>query len=210
MTAPASAGPDSSAFPCGLILLAAGASTRMGRPKQLLEIDGRPLVLRAVEAALAAPVWPVVVVLGAHADQVRPLLAPHPVLTVENAAWPEGMASSLREGVQCLRQFSRRLEAAVVALCDQPALDATVITRLLTAHRTGGRGMVAARYAGRLGAPALFHRRHFPALAALTGEAGARDLLNGGIEPVEAVDFPDLATDLDTPADLARWRAGSG
>lgn len=194
-------------FPCGLILLAAGASTRMGQPKQLLEVGGRPLLVRAVEAALAAPVWPVVVVLGAHAAALRPLLAPHPVLVVENAAWAEGMASSLREGVATLTQFSRRLEAAVVVLADQPALDAAVIRRLIAEHHASGRDLVAARYSGRHGAPALFHRRLFPRLAALTGEAGARELLNGGDPPVAAVELPALAADLDTPEDLRRWRA---
>ncbi|MFZ9746982.1 MAG: NTP transferase domain-containing protein, partial [Opitutaceae bacterium] len=135
-------------FPCGLIILAAGASTRMGQPKQLLEVGGQPLLLRAVAAALAAPVWPVVVVLGAHAAVLRPLLAPQPVLVVENAAWAEGMASSLREGVAALAQFSRRLEAAVVVLADQPALDAAVIRRLIAAHHASGRALVAARDAG--------------------------------------------------------------
>lgn len=194
-------------FPCGLILLAAGASTRMGQPKQLLEVGGRPLLVRAVEAALAAPVWPVVVVLGANAAMLRPLLAPFPVLVVENAAWSEGMASSLREGVTTLTQFSRRLEAAVVVLADQPALDATVIRRLIAAHHASGRDLVAARYSGRHGAPALFHRRLFPRLTALTGEAGARELLNGGDPPVTPVDLPQMAADLDTPEDLRRWRA---
>ena len=194
-------------FPCGLILLAAGASTRMGQPKQLLEVGGRPLLVRAVEAALAAPVWPVVVVLGANAAMLRPLLAPFPVLVVENAAWSEGMASSLREGVTTLTQFSRRLEAGVVGLADQPALDATVIRRLIATHHASGRDLVAARYSGRHGAPALFHRRLFPRLTALTGEAGARELLNGGDPPVTPVDLAEMAADLDTPEDLRRWRA---
>lgn len=196
-------GADSSSSPrCGLVILAAGASRRMGSPKQLIEIDGRPLLVRAIEAALAAPVWPVVVVLGANAVAIRPVIGHLPVLVIENPAWSEGMASSIREGVATLRQFSRTLDAAVLALCDQPGFSAATVESLLAAHRATGRGIVAARYAGRLGAPALFAREHFAALTALTGEEGARDLLNADPARVAAVELPELARDLDTPADL--------
>ena len=190
----------------GIIILAAGASTRMGAPKQLLEIDGQPLVVRAAEAALASAGWPVVVVLGANAERIRPRLARLPVLVAENPTWAEGMASSIRAGLTLLRQFSRSLDGAVVALCDQAAFAPPTIAALVTAQRTTGRSIVAARYAGKNGAPALFLREHFPALGALTGDAGARALLNGPSEQVAAVDLPELAFDLDTPGDYERWQ----
>lgn len=181
----------------------------MGTPKQLLAIDGKPLLVRAVEAALASPAWPVVVVLGAHAEKIRPALARLPVLIAENPAWAEGMAASLRAGITTLRQFSRRLDGALVALCDQPAFSADTIAQLVAAQRSTGRSIVAARYGGRQGAPALFLREHFPALAALTGEEGARALLNGDPAQVAAVELPALALDLDTPADVAALRGGA-
>ena len=194
----------------GCIILAAGPSSRMGEPKQLIQIDGRPLVVLAVEAALASPVWPVVVVLGANAERIRPSLARLPVIAVENAAWPEGMASSIRTGITVLRQFARALDGAVVALCDQPAFSADAILRLIAAQRETGRGIAAAQYIGRRGAPALFMRSHFDALASLTGEEGARALLNGHSESVAAVALPELAADLDTPEDVARYQSGTG
>ena len=190
----------------GAIILAAGASTRMGAPKQLLEIGGRPLLVSAIEAALASPAWPVVVVLGAHAEKIRPVLARLPVLVTENPAWAEGMAASIRAGITTLRQFSRRLDAALIALCDQPAFSAATIAQLLAAQRSTGRSIVAARYGGRHAAPALFLREHFPALAELTGEEGARTLLNADSARVASVDLPALAVDLDTPADVAALR----
>lgn len=200
MSAPATGSP----LRFGAIILAAGPSTRMGRPKQLLEIGGQPLLLRAVDAALASPAWPVVVVLGANADAIRPVLARRPVLVAENPAWPEGMASSIRAGVTTLQQFSRGLDAALIALCDQPAFSADVIATLVAAQRHTRRSIVAAHYSGRHAAPALFLREHFSTLAHLTGEEGARALLNDHPERVAGIDLPSLALDLDTPEDVER------
>ena len=187
----------------GCIILAAGASQRMGRPKQLLRLEGKSLVVRAAEAALASRAWPVIVVLGAGAERIRPELARLPVLAVENPSWPEGLASSIRAGLASLQQFSRQVEGAVIALCDQPAFSSAAIGRLVAAQEQGGRSIVAARYGGRAGVPALFLRRHFPALGALTGDEGARHLLTRWPDEVATVDLPELAVDLDTPADYA-------
>lgn len=189
----------------GAVVLAAGASTRMGVPKQLVTIDGKPLLLRAVEAALASPVWPVVVVLGANAEQIRPTLARLPVLVTENPAWAEGMAASIRAGVTTLQQFSRHLDAALLALCDQPAFSPSTIAQLIAAQKATGCSIAAARYEGRNGAPALFRREHFATLTGLTGEEGARALLNDDPNRVAAVELPELGLDLDTPADLAAF-----
>jgi molybdenum cofactor cytidylyltransferase len=191
----------------GAVILAAGASSRMGTPKQLLLVDGKPLLIRAVDAVLATEAWPVVVVLGANAEQIRPTLARLPVLIAENAAWAEGMASSIRTGVGTLQQFSRALDAALIALCDQPAFSAKTVSQLVDSFRTAKVGIVAARYGARQGAPALFSRAHFATLAALTGEEGARALLNGDSSQVAAVDLPELALDIDTPADFAALTA---
>jgi molybdenum cofactor cytidylyltransferase len=178
----------------------------MGEPKQLLPFSGQPLLVRAIQAALASVAWPVVVVLGAHAEKIRPLLARFPVLAVENPTWAEGMASSLRTGIATLQQFSRSLEGAVVALCDQPAFSAEVIDQLAAQQRATARSIVATRYNGRNGAPALFLREHFPTLTTLTGEEGARALLNTASDKIATVDLPALALDLDTPADYAAAR----
>lgn len=177
----------------------------MGEPKQLLSISGRPLIVRAIEAALASAAWPVVVVLGANTEKVRPLLAKHPVIIAENPAWMEGMASSIRTGISALRQFSRLIDGGLLALCDQPAFTSDMISQLVQAQVSSGRSIVAARYNGRNGAPALFLREHFRALTTLTGEEGARTLLNGTPDLVASVDLPDLAADVDTPDDYARY-----
>ncbi|HZZ56655.1 MAG TPA: nucleotidyltransferase family protein [Opitutaceae bacterium] len=189
------------------VILAAGASVRMGRPKQLLEVRGRPLVAGAAAAALEAGLWPVVVVLGAHADAIRPALARLPVLAVDNPAWSEGMASSIRAGIAALAAYSRSLPGAVLALCDQPALSGAALARLREAAAAGAGGVSAARYGGHLGAPAAFRAEHFGALKALTGDGGARPLLQAMGGRVAAIDLPELAADLDTPEDFARLRS---
>jgi molybdenum cofactor cytidylyltransferase len=193
----------------GLLLLAAGESSRMGRPKQLLEVGGKPLIVRAVEAALASAAWPVIVVLGAHASSIRPVLASFPVLLVENADWTSGMASSLRRGIATLQEFSRSIDGALVALCDQPHFSSATIAALWTAFRSPD-CIVAARYGGTVGVPALFGRAYFPELLALEGAQGARSVLQKHAAKVTPVDLPELAIDLDTPEDVERYFADGG
>jgi molybdenum cofactor cytidylyltransferase len=194
----------------GAVILAAGASTRLGRPKQLLEIDGRPLVARAAEAALAAGASPVVVVLGANAELIRPALQGLEAGLVLNQDWAEGMASSVRAGLHALGQITLRLDAVLLTVCDQPAFNAEVVQRLVAGLQASSRGIAAARYAGRNAVPAIFRREHFFALAHLKGDQGARALLREKPEDIVAVDLPELALDLDTPEDLAAWRGRPG
>ncbi len=201
--------------PCqrvGCVILAAGAGSRLGQPKPLLALGDRPLVVRAAEAALASPAWPVVVVAGAHTAAIRSALAALPVLVADNPAWAEGMASSLRAGLATLRCFSREIDAAVFALCDQPHFRAEVITRLIARQHASGVGIVAARYSGKLGAPALFTSAHFGTLESLQGDHGARDLIAAAYARGDAAaeDFPELALDIDTPADQVRAQAALG
>lgn len=190
----------------GAVILAAGASTRLGRPKQLLEVDGRPLVARAAEAALAAGASPVVVVLGANAELIRPALQGLDVGLVLNQDWAEGMASSVQAGLHALGQITLRLDAVLLTVCDQPAFSAEVVQRLVAALQASSRGIVAARYASRPAVPAVFRREHFFALARLKGDQGARALLQEKPEDIVAVDLPELALDLDTPEDLIKWQ----
>src|SRR4051794_22299233 len=114
----------------GAVILAAGNSTRMGRAKQFLEIEGKPLLLKAVEAALSSRSWPVIVVTGAEAERVHALLAPFPLLIAENTHWAEGMGTSVRTGISLLQQFSPSMDAAMLAVCDQPHFSRATIDAL--------------------------------------------------------------------------------
>lgn len=192
-------------FHFGAVVLAAGASTRMGQPKQLLRPDGRTLLRRTVDAVLASPAWPVVVVLGSNAAAIRPEVARLPVLIVENGAWEEGLASSIRAGARVLASFSLSLDAALLVLCDQPNLSPEAIARL-TAAAANGKTIVAVRYDDHSGPPALFARSHFQELMELHGPGGARPLLARYAAALATIPLPELAVDLDTPEDYARFQ----
>lgn len=194
------------AIQCGLVLLAAGASTRMGQPKQLLEIDSEPLVRRAAKAALASSARPVAVVLGAHATRIRPHLVDLPLVLVENSGWAQGMSSSLRAGLRALNAAAPQLDAAIIALADQPHFSADLAGRLLAEQRRSGQSIVACRSDDHTGPPVLFLKKHFPELLALQGDDGARAVLKSRAPEVAIVDVPD-AVDLDAPADYDRYVA---
>src|SRR5580658_2100259 len=164
-------------FRLGAMILAAGGSSRMGEAKQLLEIGGRPLIARAVDAALDSLARPVVVVLGANSGRVLAPVAERGIIAAHNPDWETGLSSSIRVGLAALLGAEPALDAVLVAPCDQPALSKEVILRLVAAHRLSGR-ISAAHYGGRNGAPAIFGRGDFAALSGLSGDEGARRLLN--------------------------------
>lgn len=186
------------------IVLAAGGSTRMGRAKQLLRSGGTSLVRRAAEAAVAAGCEPVVVVTGAEADAVRTELSGLAAQATHNPGWRDGIASSLRCGLDALPPTAT---AVLVLPCDLPAVSEGLLRELIVTQRRTQRPVVACRYAGVLGVPALFLRECFVALRTLEGDVGARGLLRRGGDAVATVEFPEGALDVDTPADWERWRA---
>jgi molybdenum cofactor cytidylyltransferase len=191
----------------GVAILAAGASVRMGRPKQLLLYGGKTLIRRAAEAALASVCRPVVVVIGAHAGPVKEEMEGLPVLTVDNRRWGEGMSSSVRSGMGALVAADPELEGAVIMLCDQPFVDAGVVNRLADARRETGKNIVASEYCGARGAPVFFGRELFAELAGLNAAEGARRIIGNHPHDVATVSFPEAAVDIDTPYDYALLKA---
>jgi molybdenum cofactor cytidylyltransferase len=185
------------------LVLAAGGSTRMGRPKQLAELDGRPLLAHVLRALDAAPVDQVAVALGCRAGEVaarvelgraRPLLV---------ADWAAGMGHVLAEAVAAAGEPHA---AVVVLLGDQPLVSGAIVERLVAVWRAGAGPVVSAAYGGRPGHPKLFDRSVLPALRRLGGDAGARELLAAHPDWVHPVEVGDLGSDadVDDEADLAR------
>jgi molybdenum cofactor cytidylyltransferase len=202
--------PHTDSNPVPAILLAAGASARLGQPKQLLRLpafDRETLLDHAVASARASGAAPIFVVLGAHAEEIILECELLDCILVRNEAWAEGMASSLRVGIAAVLEHAPAASGAMVLVCDQPGLSAEHLVRLLDAHKEVGNRITASRYAGRMGVPAIFPRGLFPALLTLQGDQGARALLQQPGTDVFAINFPGGELDLDSLEDLQRLQA---
>jgi molybdenum cofactor cytidylyltransferase len=183
------------------VVLAAGASTRLGEPKQLVTIAGETLLERTVRIAREAGCTPVVVVLGAAHIEILANARLTDTAPVINDHWQEGMASSIRLGVRTLESIARDAEGVLLMTCDQPAITAQHLTLLMTKQE-----IRASRYAGRNGVPAYFPEKYFSQLMELTGDSGARTLLAQARS--EILLHGEL--DIDTADDLAQARKHFG
>jgi len=185
----------------GLLLLAAGSSSRLARPKQLLPYQGKTLLRHAAEVAAASPCRPLVLVTGALHDELLPEIEGLPFHVVRNDNWADGMGGSIAAGLAELETAAEgpKVDAVVVILCDQPLLNEDVIGQLIVQFQATGQPVVASAYAGIQGVPALFGRAVFPQLLDLRGANGARELLQQYAH-LPAIDFPGGATDVDTAA----------
>jgi len=181
----------------GVIVLAAGGSSRMGSPKQLLPYRGKTLLRRAAETAVASLCDRVVVVIGNQAREMRGELGDLAVSIVENPNWQSGISSSIRVGLDELLKDD--LNGVVVMLCDQPFVTPDVLNDLVDTHLQTGRPIVASSYETSCGVPAFFTRELFPELISLTGDQGARRIILNHPELVATVAFPHGALDVDTP-----------
>ncbi|HEY8476348.1 MAG TPA: nucleotidyltransferase family protein [Chloroflexota bacterium] len=182
------------------VVLAAGASTRMGQPKQLLRLGGESLVRRVTRVALAAGLHPVAVVVGHAADAVRGEVADLPVLVVENPGYARGQSTSLHVGLRAVAPHAR---AVVVLLADQPLVLPALLQRLVDAYQDAGKPIVVPARGGRWGNPVLLDLGLLPELLAIEGDQGARAVVRRDPRRV-------LVVEVDTPAihlDVDTWEA---
>lgn len=187
--------------PVAIVLLAAGTSQRFGSLKQLAVFDGRSLVRRAAQAAVATGL-PVFVVTGSQAERVEAELDGLAVTCLRNVDWARGMGGSLSLGASVV---GPNASALIVMLADQPRVTADDLRAVLDVHAAEPEAIVAAEYGdGVIGPPCLFPARDFSALVALEGDRGARALLREQADRVRRVAMPNAAVDVDTRADLDR------
>jgi molybdenum cofactor cytidylyltransferase len=185
----------------GIVILAAGPSSRLGQPKQLLEFQGTTLIRRIIQSAVDAVNTPVVVILGANCSLIKNQLNHLPVHIVFNPDWPEGIASSIRKGLMALLYYSPDTEAALFAVCDQPYITPDLFLEMISAGDKTQKPIVACRYNSILGTPVLFKKVYFEMLLALKDNEGARKIIQTHPESVEAVPFPLGIYDVDTLQD---------
>jgi molybdenum cofactor cytidylyltransferase len=194
----------------GLILLAGGASVRLGRPKQLLAYQGQSLLEHSIQVATASRAQPVVVVLGAHGAALQNEIQEDNARVVINTGWQEGMAGSIRLGVQTFTELAPTAEGLILMVCDQPFVTAELLNELIGTQEKTGKKIVACGYEDTFGPPVFFHRSLFEELLQLKGDIGARNIIRQHTDLVELIPFPRGSFDIDTEADYEELKSSGG
>ncbi|MEN7550391.1 nucleotidyltransferase family protein [Rapidithrix thailandica] len=191
-------------FSLGTIILAAGASVRLGSPKQLARLEGETLLNRTIELASQLPESQTVVVLGAHQELIRPSIRYQQLTFIDNPAWVQGMGSSIVHGAAYYYEHYPDTEYLLFLLCDQIYVSVELLNEMRdTAIRTNA-PVIACSYANSLGVPAMFHRSLFRDLLKLPYAAGAKKLIMQYLNDCVAVPFPQGKIDIDTTEEALR------
>jgi len=183
-----------------VLILAAGASKRMGKPKQQLIFHNQTLLHRIITAATDLKAGPVLVVLNDPAIVVES----EAVKTIINHQWQEGMSTSIRCGINVLQNSFPSIETLIITVCDQPYITVELFQEMVVAYQDTQKPVIACSYADTIGTPVLFHQSIFPELLELSGDKGARQLINKDRHRVGLVNFPLGYIDIDTEEDYGR------
>ncbi len=186
----------------GIIVLAAGSSRRMKEPKQLLKFEGKTLLRRTVETAIESICKPVVVVLGANFEKTNSEIKDLPIEICFNEKWQSGLSSSIKTGIENLQIIEPDISAVIITLADQPFVTATHISHFAEKFYQSESATIAAEYNGTIGVPALFAREVFDDFFELSGDTGAKSILEKRRETLETIKLPEAALDVDTPQDF--------
>ncbi|KLT64331.1 NTP transferase domain-containing protein [Pedobacter sp. BMA] len=185
----------------GIIILAAGNSSRMGKPKQLLRYNGQMLLDIAVTAALNTAFRPIVVVLGAYAEEILGHSRHAAAVYAINPDWEQGMSSSIAFGLQTALAKNAQLENIIIMVADQVYISDSILNDLVNKSNTVQQNIITCTYAKTTGTPALFNKKYFGELLTLNGTNGAKGLIKQYIEDVASIPFEMGEIDIDTEKD---------
>ena len=188
----------------GIIILAAGSSSRLGHPKQLVEINGQPLLVKITESAIASGCAPVVVVLGAYFKKIKPVVENLPAHVLNNKKWETGMGSTIAHGMDYILKNHPTLEAIILMVCDQYFLSEKIIDQLIIKWINTDNRIIAAKYGKTIGVPALFSKELFFELNNLRGKIGAKKIIAKYHDQLATINFAEGVIDLDTAEDLSK------
>lgn len=184
-----------------IIILAAGKSNRLGSPKQLLKYKDKGLLQNTIEVALAVNISPVLVITGANASVIEAELLTYQVKPVFNENWENGMASSLKCGLDFAEQIVPDLDGVLLMVCDQPFVDEVLIKNLIEKQKETGKAITACSYEEVTGIPAIFHKTIFPELKMLEGDNGAKNIIRNNKDKLVTFPFKLGKIDIDTKLD---------
>lgn len=190
----------------GVIILAAGSSSRLGEPKQIIYFNGKTLLERTIQTAIDSECENIAVVLGANSEVILNKIGNFPVQVCINQNWQSGMSSSLQIGLKYLLDIAAKLDAVIVLLCDQPLIETRHITQLVEKFRQTEKPIIATQYRETIGVPALFAKEVFGKLMLINGDKGARKIIDDFPELVGTVNIPEADFDIDTAEDVAKLR----
>lgn len=184
-----------------ILILAAGSSSRMGKPKQLLKVSGEPLILRTLRIGLASAVKRICIVLGHQAKEIKAVLNDQSVEVVVNQQWEKGMGNSLKYGLGKILQSRPETSAVLTLVCDQPLITTHHLNELLHQYISSRKPIITSGYTDVQGVPAIFDRSIFPELLSIDDHQGAKQVIEKITERVATVPFTGGEIDLDTPED---------
>lgn len=186
----------------GIIVLAAGASSRMKQPKQLLEFEGETLLRRAALTAVESVCSPVIVVLGANFEDTKKEVEDLDVEICFNKNWQTGLSSSIKKGLKNLQETAPKIDAVIITLADQPFVTANHINSFAEKFHQSKCAIIAAKYNETIGVPALFAKEVFEDFAEIFGDKGAKTILERRRDILKTIDLPEAAFDIDTARDF--------
>lgn len=188
----------------GIIILAAGSSSRLGQPKQLLAYKNSTLLKNTIKQVSSITNAVIIVVTGSNKDLIENELHSLNLKISHNPDWQSGMSSSINKGLTDLLVLNPECQSCIFAVCDQPYVSRIIFENLITKYQQTGKGIIASSYSETLGTPVLFDKKYFNQLLALKGQEGAKKIINKFLDDTVSIPFENGNIDIDTPEDYSK------